>query len=99
MIVVVGTMTVRLDAVDSVVEAMRVMMRASRAEAGCVSYALCEDVTEPGRIHVAEQWESLEALEAHYQSPHMKVWRAALGKAGVAGRDVRIYDGTLVREA
>jgi len=40
-------------------------MRASRAEAGCFTYAFMADPIEPGRVQLFERWESKEALAAH----------------------------------
>jgi quinol monooxygenase YgiN len=97
MIVVMGTLTVRPEAMAAVREAMRAMMTATLREAGCLSYNLCEDLLEPGRVRVSEEWETMAALDAHLETDHMKTWRAALGEAGVGGRKVSIYEGTVVR--
>nr|WP_243848320.1 antibiotic biosynthesis monooxygenase [Sphingomonas insulae] len=43
--------------------AMRAMVEASRAEAGCMEYSYAEDVIEPGLIHVIERWQDRAALE------------------------------------
>ena len=52
----------------------------TRKEAGCVSYAFYTDVEDPGRIRVFEEWESGEALDRHFATPHMAEFRAALGR-------------------
>ncbi|MFO0967956.1 MAG: putative quinol monooxygenase [Gemmataceae bacterium] len=55
-----------------------------RAEAGCIEYGPTVDVASgaaaqgPVRDNVAvivEKWESLEALKAHMQAPHMAEYR------------------------
>lgn len=97
MIIVMGTMRVKPDTMDAVREAMSAMMAATHEERGCVSYNLCEDLMEPGRIRVSEEWSDMAALEAHFETPHMRIWRAALTEAGVDDRDVKIYDATLVK--
>ena len=48
---------------------------ASRAEAGCVAYAYAEDVIEPGLLRVNEAWTDRAALDAHFETPHMKQWQ------------------------
>jgi hypothetical protein len=40
-------------------------MRTSRAEPGCIAYALMADPIEPGRVQLFERWESKDALAAH----------------------------------
>ena len=53
------------------------------AEDGCVQYAPCVDaetgwkaqVSDPRRMTVVEQWESMEALQAHSRAPHMAAFR------------------------
>jgi quinol monooxygenase YgiN len=41
------------------------MMRASRAEPGCLEYTFAADPVEPNRVVLFERWESQEALDAH----------------------------------
>jgi len=52
---------------------------ATRGEAGCAAYAYSVDVADPNLLHVAEEWSSEEAIDAHMQSPHMGALFAALG--------------------
>ncbi|ARQ69285.1 putative quinol monooxygenase [Streptomyces marincola] len=40
-------------------------LRRTRAEPGCLDYAISADPVEPGRINVYERWESQEHLVAH----------------------------------
>lgn len=97
MILVMGRARVRADAMDAVRDAMKAMMRATLKEEGCVTYNLCEDLFEPGLIRISEEWETMPALEAHFETAHMKVWRDALGAADMSDRNVGIYDGTLLK--
>lgn len=92
MILITGTVRVRPDAVEDLRAAMEAQLSASRAEAGCIEYAYAVDVSEPGLIRVFEQWESWEALEVHFQQPHMKPWRAALQAAGIAERNLNAWE-------
>ena len=41
------------------------MMRASRAEPGCLEYTFSADPVEPTRVLLFERWESQEALDRH----------------------------------
>jgi len=64
------------------------MMRETRKEAGCIVYEFSQLIEAENRFRVYEEWESLAALEAHFDAPHMAVFRAALGDVGVVARDV-----------
>jgi quinol monooxygenase YgiN len=61
---------------------------ATRAEPGCTSYHYSVDALDPNLLHVAEQWESEAAIDAHMQSPHMAALGAALGTAKIEAMKV-----------
>lgn len=71
---------------------MEAMIRASRAEVGCIDYAYAVDLLDPGLIRVSERWESREALALHLKSAHIAVWRAAWPAIGVTDRSLRFYE-------
>ena len=41
------------------------MIRASRAEPGCIEYTFSADPLDPRRVVLFERWESQDALDAH----------------------------------
>jgi quinol monooxygenase YgiN len=41
------------------------VMRASRSEAGCITYAFSPDPLDPGRVLLFERWETKAALAGH----------------------------------
>ena len=70
------------------------------AEVGCIQYEPAIDiqtaipVQQPVRNNhfvIIEKWESLEALYAHLQAPHMKEYFAATG-ALTNGMDLRVLE-------
>ncbi|MCF4165626.1 antibiotic biosynthesis monooxygenase [Zavarzinia compransoris] len=71
---------------------MEAMIRASRAEAGCLDYAYAVDLLDPGLIRVSERWESRAALALHLKSEHIAAWRAAWPAIGVTDRVLRLYE-------
>ncbi|MDD3798786.1 MAG: putative quinol monooxygenase [Novosphingobium sp.] len=73
---------------------MRRVVDETRREAGCLAYSYAEDVNEPGLIRVSEAWESAEALEAHFATPHMKQWIEERARFAFSGRDITRYDVT-----
>ena len=56
----------------------RTCIEASRRDPGCIAYDLNLSVTDPDRMVFVEVWESRAALDAHFQTPHFKAWRAAV---------------------
>jgi quinol monooxygenase YgiN len=92
MLIVAGTVRVPPANLDAFRPHMAAMMAASQAEAGCFDYNYAEDVTQAGLIHVFERWESQDALDAHFQTPHMAAWRAAWPSFGVSDRNLFAYE-------
>ena len=78
MIIVSGTATMKPGAFKSLHDAMEKMIAASRAEPGCIIYHYGIDTLDPDQVVVVEYWESWAALEAHFKTAHMAVWRKAL---------------------
>ena len=92
MIIIEGTVRVPAERLEAARPAMEAMIRASRAEAGCLDYAYSIDVLDPGMVRVTERWESREALKAHFETPHMAAWRAEFGELGITDRSLRLYE-------
>lgn len=91
MVIVMGTVRVDPDTIERLRPAMEVMTAASRAEDGCLMYAYSLDLLEPGLVRVSELWTDRAALQAHFQTPHMAVWRTAL-TGQVRDRDIKLYE-------
>lgn len=68
------------DQVDVLRPHMRTVIKASRAEPGCLVYTLAEDLAEPGLIRAFEIYADDAALKAHGDSEHFKAWRAVSGQ-------------------
>ena len=92
MIVIEGTVRIPPARLDDARPAMEEMIRASRAEAGCVDYAYSVDVLDPGLIRVSERWESRAALAAHFKTAHMATWRSCFPQLGITDRSLRLYE-------
>ena len=92
MIVVSGVVEIDPEDRDTALEAASRMAQASRQEEGCHAYAFYVDVEDPGRIRVFEEWESQEALDAHFQTEHMAEFRRALGGLRIRGRRIHRYE-------
>lgn len=98
MIIVQGTARLHPDDIAAMRAAAGPMVAATRAEPGCLAYAYAEDLLEPGLIHIAERWADEAALQAHFATPHMAAFNAALAKARVLGVEVTAYEAGAARK-
>jgi quinol monooxygenase YgiN len=78
MIIVSGSVRIRPDARDDAVRAARTMVEATRAETGCRAYRFSFDMSDPTLVYIYEEWDSAEALERHFATPHMAAFQQAL---------------------
>jgi quinol monooxygenase YgiN len=76
------------DATPAAVE----VMAATQAETGCISYCFSSDLSEPGLIHVFEEWESQDALDTHFKTPHMAKFQQAMAGFGVKAVKLQRYE-------
>ena len=73
------------------------MMRATKAESGCLDYAYAVDLAEPELLRIIERWTDDAALTAHFATPHMAAFNQALAGAKIAAASVKAYAGDEVR--
>ena len=64
MLIVAGHLMVDEDRSAAYLAGCADVVRAARATAGCLDFALSADLVEPGRINIFERWETLEAVAA-----------------------------------
>lgn len=73
---------VRIESNPETVEALResilTMQTATLEEEGCEDYAFSVELANPGALRITERWTSKEALSAHFQTPHMATFQAAM---------------------
>ena len=98
MLVVTGLIKTDPDDADAAREAMLQLMAETAKEEGCRHYRFSEDIGERGVFRVYEEWDSDEALQAHFAAPHMAKFRAALGELKMISRAVQAYEPTDVRD-
>ena len=67
------------------------VMIATREERGCISYTFSADLGDESLFHIFEEWESQEALDAHFQTPHMAIFQEKLGALGVNEMKIQKY--------
>lgn len=94
MIIVHVTVDSSPEAIETVKEALATMEAASRAEEGCVDYTFCTEVTDPSTARVVECWESMDALMAHFTSPHMAAFQQALQANPMGEMKIKMFEAT-----
>lgn len=92
MLLVTGEMIVDVGALEAVRDAIRVMETETLKEPGCFTYAFSVDVSDPTMMRITERWESMEALEAHFRTPHMAAFSEAIGRAKPKSMQVKLYE-------
>ena len=83
MLIVTGVFDLDMDHVARLRDAAVIMAQATRDEPGCRAYAFWQDIENPARFRVYEEWDDREKLQAHFETAHMQVWRAALQSGGL----------------
>jgi len=92
MLLIIGTVRLPPEKLEEAKPAMERMVRASRAEPGCLEYAYARDVLDAGLIRVTEVWIDRAALDAHFASPHLAGWRASWPALGIGERNLVLYE-------
>jgi quinol monooxygenase YgiN len=68
-ILITGSITGRPETIDELVVASLEHVLRSRREPGCISHSVHRDVENPLRLVFIEQWESPDAVRAHFAVP------------------------------
>ena len=92
MIIVNVTVTLEAAATADLKQAIQAMDLASNAEAGCRIYATSQDVNDAKVLRIYEEWETLDALMAHFQTPHMAAFQQAFAGVAVSGMTRKAYE-------
>jgi quinol monooxygenase YgiN len=61
--------------------ALEVMMRATWEDSGCLSYSMAIENRAEGICTIVERWANEASLKAHFASPHMASFVAAIDGA------------------
>lgn len=83
MIDVIASIRIKSGHRDEFIEKFKANLPAVLAEDGCIDYypavdadsGLATQQTDPDTVIVVEKWESIAALQAHSQAPHMASFR------------------------
>jgi quinol monooxygenase YgiN len=92
MIVIHARISTEPGTVEALRSAVAAMEQASRAEAGCLAYVFAAAVSDPNTLHITEEWRDVEALKAHFQTPHMATFQAAMRQHPPRGMEVKAFE-------
>lgn len=92
MIVVVGRVSTDESKRAQLVEVAQKVARASREEAGCIGYRFYEDTEQPDQFVFVEEWESDQALQEHFRTPHIAEFMQAIMGAVTGVPDVSFHE-------
>jgi len=76
---------------DRAIGEAKPLVEMALAEPGCRHYAWSADPYDPGRVHVFEEWDSAEQLQAHFDGPAYRGMLAHLGRFSIINADTRKY--------
>jgi len=91
MLVIAGTISLDPAKRDDAIAAAVEMMEETRKEPGCISYTFSADLTSPGDFRIFEEWESQDALDAHFKAPHMAKFQGVAAGLGIQEMTVQKY--------
>ncbi|MGB1286217.1 MAG: putative quinol monooxygenase [Aggregatilineales bacterium] len=91
MIVISGYTRINPDHREKAIAAAMKMSAESEAEDGCISYRFYGDFEKPDMLFLFEEWESQDALDAHFQTPHMSEFRKALSEIEILEQTLKRY--------
>lgn len=92
MLVVAGHIRIDPARREAAIAAAAEVQGETRREPGCISYTFSADLGEDGLFHLFEEWESQDALDAHFKTPHMAVFQGKIAGLGVKEMKVKRYE-------
>ena len=72
MIIIHGSFPIKSEGREDAIKKMQDMARLSRRESGCITYEFYVGLSDPNLVLLFQEWSSVEALESHWETDHMK---------------------------
>jgi len=76
---------------DAALKSAQKWIDGALSQPGCIHYDWSADLNNPSRVNVFEEWESEEALAAHFRDPAYTGMRDHIGQFGITGAVSRKY--------
>lgn len=80
-------------------EGLAQMEQLSRAEAGCQDYTFSVELNNGAVLRITEKWDSMEALLAHFQTPHMAEFQKMIAQNPPKSMEANFYEAKSVEVA
>jgi quinol monooxygenase YgiN len=97
MIIVTGSVLARPETIDELLALSLEHVHRSRAEPGCFSHAVHRDVENPLRLVFFEEWESRDALAAHFAVPASRAFVKAAGALANGPSTLKVYEASATK--
>jgi quinol monooxygenase YgiN len=91
MIVVVGRVQTDPERREELLRVGQRVAATSRQEPGCLHYRVYQDSEDENAYVFVEEWEDQEALQAHFATPHVAEFMAAIQATLVGPPDVKFH--------
>ncbi len=91
MIKVVARNYAQEDKIDIAIELFNELIEKTTKEDGCIKYELYQDINDPRILTMIEEWENIEALNAHEGTEHFIRIFPLLVKITEKESDFRVY--------
>ena len=88
---VVARITSLPDKVDDARSLLEALIEPTRREAGCISYELLQNKTDPTDFTFVEEWTSDQALDAHLGTEHIQNAISRTAELLAVAPDIRKY--------
>ena len=98
MIVVVGRVSSDAHKRAELIAVAQRLAAASREEDGCLGYRFYADTEQPEDFIFVEEWESEEALQRHFATPHIAEFMRAVPATLTAAPDVKFHQVESTRD-
>ena len=97
MILVLGSVIVRIGLMEEALRLSQEHVHRSRAEPGCIAHAVHRDCENPNRLVFVEEWTDDDSLRQHFKVPESLAFVAALGPLASDAPTMTIYAAERVR--
>jgi quinol monooxygenase YgiN len=71
MILVIARFRPRMDRLEELLEILREIQAASRADDGCLNYGYYREIADEQSFVAVEEWRDMDALDAHVRTAHV----------------------------
>lgn len=70
MIKVIARSVIKENHLSDALQIYKLLVAETVKESGCITYELFQELDDPNSLTLIEEWENIEALQHHTQTPH-----------------------------